>query len=778
MKKLVWFLLLLVFTFNIYGQTIELNDEFWTNKGPNTAWVRSLAMAETNPNVLYLGTFAKGVYKSINGGESWFQCDTANLPTFDTHDGGAPNMPSWAYGNFHPVNAIAIDPTNSNHVWLGFDGKGIMESTNGGQSWVRAHESLPEDLIIQQISIDPNNPDDVLLATRWGTVDSDQLSNGGLYRTTNGGETWQMVDDVTHGVNFEATTIKRDTLNPGHIIVGVRGADEPDFFKGLLESSDNGETWQKLNGQMSFYDLSIDPGTNRYWSIAMIAFGDFVLIYSDDQGETWELPTAFEDPFNWITGLHTDSEFNMYIWRVDYDTTYSARTLFKSSDGGATWSPIDKFNKAIDPSRNFSFANSTASQKDNPDNFFFGNYFGVFHSEDGGEHTYEANKGLTNAYIEDIAVHPQNIDTVYARGQQGLWRTYDAGRNWTRLFTGGHVSFVKYDIYRPDTLFYGGRELYRSYDGGETFENIKEGIAGFISDIAVHPDSGNIVLVHSFTDIYSDFFYKSTDGGDTWIQTLHSTHNEGDAPILFNPSDPDTVYMGEMISTDCGSSWIQNTFDYDIRAVHPELSNVLYATEGYNLYKSNNYGSTFEFITRTELMVQNSLTFAENNPDYLFLCRSSQKVEYSLDEGITWTQLPGSYGFRTREVAPFVSKNRFYVAGFGDGVWVYDSTQSAIPNPITTSKELISISVAPNPFSNNLKIKFDNPNNQFIRINIYDLQGNLVNNLLNKRIHKGVHEINWDRRTQKGANIQMGLYFIHIQTEKSYTVKKALHINN
>jgi photosystem II stability/assembly factor-like uncharacterized protein len=634
-------------------QPIQLNDEFWFQKGPHCAWVESLAMAESNPEVLYLGSFSGVIYKTNDGGQNWYQCDTTDLPVYPDHDSNGPVHPSWTFGNYHPTSAIAIDPTDEDHVWIGFRQNGLMESTNGGDSWQRAHESLPIELSIKFIDICPDNPNDILLGAGFGNYDLDFPEYGGLYRTTNGGQNWQLIEDIPHGGSYLISTIKRDTLNPGHVIIGYSSNGEPGLSFGLMESFDNGETWQELSTNIySFYDLEIDPVTNTYWSVTYTEYMDWLLQYSTDLGQTWQLLESFDDPYIWITSFYTDADFNMYIARPDMEASYSAKTIYKSTNNGATWTPVNNLEKIRLKVNDISLRNTTVSQNDNTDNIYFGNFYGVFHSEDGGQTTHESNVGLNNAYIESIEVNPKNPDIIYADGSQGLWCSKDGGGNWSRLMgVNDVVFFVRFDNKQSDTLFLGGEVLWRSYDGGETFEDIKHNIVGEVLDLAQHPDSANILLLHSAPDIYSHIYYKSSDGGDSWEETYYSNYSEGNFPILFNIQNPDTVYCGRNLSSDGGETWQWNYFGSGsfIQTLHPTISNKIYSRTDGMIYMSTNSGTTFSLLSETTF-VQNSLIFAENNPDYMFLCHSRDKVEYSIDEGATWITLPGNYGFRTRKV--------------------------------------------------------------------------------------------------------------------------------
>ncbi|MEZ5195837.1 MAG: hypothetical protein R2764_05410 [Bacteroidales bacterium] len=148
-------------------QSIIIDESKWHRDGPNCAKVQSLAMAPSNPDVLYMGTYSKGIYKTTNGGETWTYCSTDNLSVYgDTLDNST-NSPCWWFGDYQMVDAIAVDPEDENHIWAGTNETGLFESTNGGNSWQQANVTLPSLLSVNIISINPYDNDDILIGTDY-----------------------------------------------------------------------------------------------------------------------------------------------------------------------------------------------------------------------------------------------------------------------------------------------------------------------------------------------------------------------------------------------------------------------------------------------------------------------------------------------------------------------------------------------------------------------------------------------------------------------------------
>src|SRR5690606_2040500 len=139
------------------------------------------AFDPSNPNVIYIGPANGGVWKSTNSGINWFPLTDHEVSL--------------------SMGAIAIDPTNTNIVYAGtgeatysgcsYYGRGLLKSTDAGATWINYTTGLPSSTYFSRIKIRPNNSSQLLAA----------LGNSGLYRSTNGGQSWTQIvsgriDDV------------------------------------------------------------------------------------------------------------------------------------------------------------------------------------------------------------------------------------------------------------------------------------------------------------------------------------------------------------------------------------------------------------------------------------------------------------------------------------------------------------------------------------------------------------------------------------------------------
>ncbi len=170
--------------------------------------------------------------------------------------------------------------------------------------------------------------------------------------------------------------------------------------------------------------------------------------------------------------------------------------------------------------------------------------------------------GLMSGRIADVAIDPTDRATWYvAAGSGGVWKTTDNGTTWTPVFDheGSYsIGCVTVDPNDPSTVWVGtgenvsgrhvgyGDGVYRSRDGGTTWENLGLPHSEHIAKILVDPRSSDTVWVASEGPLWSSGgergVYKTTDGGKTWRQVLGVSADTGATDLEADPADPDTLY--------------------------------------------------------------------------------------------------------------------------------------------------------------------------------------------------------------------------------------------
>src|SRR5215831_13694467 len=455
---------------------------------------------------LFVGAASGGVWKSDDSG-------TRFRAVFDEQP-------------VQSIGAIALDPKNSKNVWVGTGeswtrnsvsiGDGIYKSTDGGETWT--HSGLEKSERIAKIKVSPKNGNTVFAAVP-GPLWSDSPDRG-LYKTTDGGKTWQQV-------------LKGPNLSTGCTDLAIDPTNPDIMFAAMWDFRRKG--WEYRSG-----------GENH---TAPSASG---LFRSTDGGNTWteitpEANKGFpKKPYGRLAlAIAPSNPQRVYVF---VESPESA--LFVSDDGGMTWDRRDKSQWMV--WRPFYFANLIVDPK-NPDRLFKTDG-SLIVSEDGGK-SFAVVGGFQGAHgdAHDVWIDPTNSQVVFVGDDGGMWYSYNGGSKWWKgenlpVSQFYHVSLDEKDPYQV----YGGLQDNSSwvgdsqYPGGITnsrWENMYNG-DGFW----MFPDPAD-----------PNYIYAEYQGGE--IGRVNRDTHEGrnikprpnykeklrfnwNTPIALSPNEKGTVYIG------------------------------------------------------------------------------------------------------------------------------------------------------------------------------------------------------------------------------------------
>jgi photosystem II stability/assembly factor-like uncharacterized protein len=441
------------------------------------------------------------------------------------------------------IGAITVDPGNPQNVWVGTGeswvrnsvsiGDGIYRSTDGGETWT--HAGLPLSERIAKIIVDPRSSGTVYACVP-GKLWSDSADRG-LYKTVDGGTSWQQ---VLKGPNLSTgcASVAQDPANPDHLLASLwdfrrkgwtfrSGGDGPKTpsGSGLYRSTDGGATWTEVSASGG---LPPKP----YGRIAVaFAPGDAKTVYSFVES--------------------TDS------------------VLMISHDGGASWERGDKSQWMV--WRPFYFANLIVDPKDSKR--IFKTDGSLIMSEDGGR-SFATVGGFNGMHgdVHDVLVDPGNSQHLFAGDDGGLWISFDGGNRWWKddnlpVSQFYHVSLDSADPYHV----YGGLQDNGSwmgvseYPGGipsSRWEALYGGDGFWMYADPSDPDylyaeyqGGTIGRVNVRTYETRDIQPRLNAEDLKRYTKLRFNWN---TPIALSPHDPATIYIGAQFlfrSRDHGQSW-------------------------------------------------------------------------------------------------------------------------------------------------------------------------------------------------------------------------------
>lgn len=535
----------------------------WQLEGPGNIGARAntLAIHPTNPNIMYIGFSEGGAFRTRDGGVSW-------EPIFDDQ-------------LTLSIGKITIDERNPNIVYIGtgdpnvsgypFVGNGLYKSINGGDTW--SNIGLENTRIISDIAIDPNNSNVLYVGTMGIPFYKDR--NRGLYKSSNGGITWQQtlfINDSTGISNVvidpsESNTIYVSTWNRirNNRTSIVKGDDG-----GVFKSIDGGQNWTRLEGGLPLTNNSrvgIDISkSNPNILYAIIASGeDYNIkgIYkTDDGGASWTnvAETALEFDESWYAG------FGWYFTGIRInpkdpnDVFVLAVDLYRTKDGGASWE------LACPP---WYFYEVHADKHDLK---FAGDH--IYLCTDGGAYK----RPLESEFWEDIENIPTtqfyrvaknpHLPDIFVGGAQ------DNGTSsgnlssiyaWERVFGGDGFQPV-FDPSNPDLMYVmtqnGG--IYVSKDRGQFFDDATLGIepgepTNWDAPLVISNKDGNILYTGT------NKVYKNSSGPDPFWVAVSDTLTDPNSDFYRHDISTidtynDIIGVGTSdglvwISTDDGNTW-------------------------------------------------------------------------------------------------------------------------------------------------------------------------------------------------------------------------------
>ncbi|MFC1501773.1 WD40/YVTN/BNR-like repeat-containing protein, partial [bacterium] len=330
----------------------------------------------------------------------------------------------------------------------------------------------------------------------------------------------------------DLTAFVQDPTNSNILYVAPQ-----DYPCRIYKSTDNGNTWFE-HGQISssIYSMAIAP------SNPSILYGSYYSLYkSTNGGANWtyiSLPFSCFIPSIVIDG--TDPNLIHLCGRVYQDSQYVIY-YFRSNNGGTSWSYEQV-------STDYSYPYCMAVDPANSNIIYIGgyirigssNYTELFKSSDGGSSWSSIVSGISG-YVRDIEIDPTNSSKVYAGTSGGVYRSTNSGASWTKN-NGSVLAYeLALDPNNPSTLYAGYSDrIYKSTDSGVNWTKYTTGLfGGLCYDIGVdHGSSSNVFY------IANPGFFRSSDGGHNWSPSNAGLLIANINSMTLDPSNPEKMFVG------------------------------------------------------------------------------------------------------------------------------------------------------------------------------------------------------------------------------------------
>ena len=663
--------------------------ESWHNVSDGffeTPSIGDISISQTDANLVYVGTGSdglrsnviagKGMYKSIDGGESW------------THIG---------LRETGHIGAVEIDPRNNNVVWVAAIGqafnanpeRGVYKTTDGGQSWERV--LFKSDTVgFSDLELLPNNPE-VVFATAWKAerkpwtiISGGDNEDGGLYKSVDGGASWRRITDgLPEGVIGKLDL----AISPADSSIVWLLVEAPGDDGGLYKSVDQGESFELVSNEMDirnrpFYyaNLDVDPkNPDILYSMATR------YVKSVDGGKTW---SRMRPP-------HGDSH-DMWIHPEEPDF------FIQANDGGANVT----FNGGETWSTQFNQPTTEVYQVEVDDQYPYWLYGG---QQDNGSTIAVPSRAPYrvqnhNAYLIETGgcetgpavPKPGNHNIVYANCK-GRFGVFDKRTGTERgYYVGaanmyGHnprdlryrfqrVSPIHVSPHDPDVVYHASQYVHRTTNDGVDWETISPDLTAFEADKQVI--SGSPIT----RDITGEEFYST-------IYSLRESPVE--RGVIWTGSNDGPVY----VTRDGGASWDNVTprglpDGGRVDSVEPsphDAASAYISVLRYQLgdwrpyvYKTENYGARWRLLTdgRNGIPADYPVRVVREDPvrPGLLYAGTEYGLFVSLDDGESWQSFQQNF-----PVTPItdlkVHRGDLAISTMGRGFWVLDNITTLRQQP-------------------------------------------------------------------------------------------------
>jgi photosystem II stability/assembly factor-like uncharacterized protein len=664
----------------------------WKSTNRGQTWVNTfadmpvstfgdIAISRSNPNVMYAGTgeqqnrqsssYGNGVYRSDDGGDTW-----RHLGLEETRHTGRVVI--------HPTDPNTVYVGALGNLWAASEDRGVYKSTDGGQTWDKVLYVDDHTGVIDMV-IDPRNPNTLYAATyqrlrrAWG------FNGGGpgsaIWKSTDGGANWSRMEGGLPDGDLGRIGIAMAESNPDILMALVESADDAE--QGVWRTENGGDSWQRVNSQnirpMYYSHIFIDPSDDQV--VYTLATRSYV---SDDGGRTFE-QIALAPTYD--VGIHADHH-SLWIDPADPNHLFLVGDagLHESYDRGTHFRKINNFPisqfYAIgvdmrDPywvygglQDNHSFIGPSETRRwagilnDDWVQSGFGDGMYWQADPDDSRYSYGSSNGGTYFRYDTRTGDMLDISPVEPAGQNYRF-------DWT--------SPMMLSQHDPDVLYVAGNQLHVSRDRGGSWTTSEDmtrqvdrdtvqimGVYG--SDITISRNDGTssfgeaVTLDESPLDaavLWIGFddgnLQVSRDGGTTWAEVSGNV-----------PGVADGTYVSRVVASSAGAGIAYATFDAhrdgDFRPF---------------VYRTLDFGTSWEPLHTTlpEMGSVNVIVEHPDNPSTLFL-GTEHHVFASTDAGANWAQVPNLPTTNYDDMVVHPREKDLVIGSHGQGVWILDDTRA------------------------------------------------------------------------------------------------------
>lgn len=466
------------------------------------------------------------------------------------------------------VRTIVCHPTDGNTLWMGAADGGVWKSTDRGETWTPTMD-YENAIAMGALAIDTRNPDVLYAGTGEMSSNIDAYTGAGIFKTLDGGATWRPIGLTNVGA------FSRIIVHPSSSDIIYAGAAKNNG--GFYRSVDGGNTWSRTFTE-SVSDVTIDPtDPNRVW-IGTMSKGVY---RSDDGGKTFTLKNdGIGEPGNTVGRISVQAAPSRpsTLYALVFETLgtgdaaqYFSR-IYKTTNGGEDWNKVYSGRDFLNlPSNSQGWYNNVIAIKPNDPNTVVAGGISIVRTTDGGASGnwyYIDSYGSSGAPHPDqhaFAYDPSNPDRLYLGNDGGMYRSDNNGTNYQKKSKGLSITqFYAMGIDQTHSVkTYGGTQDNGTVSTSSTGGGAILGGDGFF--VCVDYTDGDIIYAENPNGV----MYRLDLGANTLTRIMDGI-DPGDeaawsAPIVMDPRTPTTLWHGRhtvYATFDRGGSWVPTTLTF------------------------------------------------------------------------------------------------------------------------------------------------------------------------------------------------------------------------
>lgn len=672
------------------------------------------------------------------------------------------------------VNCVAVDPLDSNTLWLGSASGGLWKSNTGGQAWSPVSD-LFASLGVTKIQYDPLNPQTIYLAT--GDANGGDAYSFGLLKSTDGGINW---DSTALSFTLQANEYIRDfALHPslaGGIVVATN--------RFIYRSTDGGVTFSpSLSGD--FYSLIRDQQNASVLYVTSYPdqnYGYARIRVSTNNGISWSfcdngLPANY---FKLKLAISQAQPGSLFAAGIKLGT--DSMNLIQSSDGGQTWLSSPYHNIGQQTWFNLYFDVSQSL----PLRFYFGAVWS-WKSTDAGL-SWSTMSQWAPVHCDHHGILQTGDGRFFDCNDGGIWKTGDDGTTWINLNNNlGALQFYRMDVCKTDTSVIGAGAQDNCYvvKSQGTGNNWHSDVGGDIMEVLIDPAISNNHYVMGIGGAMA----ASSTGGATWYPIPNQSSplpvwtGYWVTPFAMNPQRTSSFIAGfteVWKSYNACVDWVpissnlNNGNNLNCVAFAPSDSNVIYATDFNRFYATYNSGQSWQNYSAAlpqGVPIHRVFVHPTQPMEVWIVCggyQAASKVYKSVNGGVSWSNLSaglpniqyncglltadpdntvflgsaaGMYmrsdslgtwiklqnGFPNANVSDLEYAPNFrtvFCSTYGRGMWKYELPQPT--SVLSASEELLAFNVFPSPANDFVQIYTPQTRSSLVNLTVYDAYGRLI----------------------------------------------------